>query len=235
MSPIPIRKVNEELQANEIKVSQDFSILLPLLQPFFTITPFNNTKDKELVKKVWYASKTVDGKKIEVSASITDEDLSALKVKGLLEGEGRVLSLTDIGNKLLREAILNDEKSSFTKSASKQLISHNSWDFGKDVLVKMNDKEKFGAKYICVSKDVFKKRNAKSQEIKDYKIATRKENGNYKDMKDYTEDELIQVLHLAKKIIANKDKLSNFLHTKTIPVHRIKSFAEIVMKELNAR
>lgn len=235
MSPYPIKKVTEqtEVPTNE---SQNIVNLLPLLQlPMFGLQDIlNSSKDKEIIKKIWYACDTVEQGKLRVSSKVSKDDVNALKAHGLIDVSNDVIAFTDKGMKLLRESILNDEKSSLTKTASKTLISKNSWDFGEEVLVKINHPEKFGSKYIRIAKSNFAN---KSQQILEYKIATRKPDGNYRDIKDYSEKELIQVLHLAKNIINNRTKVKFAANeiAAAIPINRIKAFAEMILKELNNR
>jgi len=87
---------------------------------------------------------------------------------------------------------------------------------------------------MFISKNKFNKK-AKPQTIDSYNIET-KANGKYKKLKDYKEEDLIKVLHLAKTIVDNSHKIvvaSSDL--QNVPVHRIKYFSEVIMKELNSR
>ena len=233
--PLPIIKVKDNYIEPNMEKRQDVTTLIPLLQPFLMVQK-DQKREKEMIKKIWLSSKTVNQNRIEVTADASLKDLTELSHKGFIRGSGNTYELTPEGSKLLKESILNDEKSSITKQASKQMTLKNSYDFGDEVLVRVIHAEKFGTRYIAIAKDKFPNKNAALKTFGEYTIATKKANGSEKTLSEYSEEELVQVLHLAKKIIDNAHKI--IISGKTlehVPVNRIKSFSEIIMKELNSR
>lgn len=240
--PYPIQKNKEQGMIDPLKESQMIGDLFPLIQsPYSLLQQLIFTdKDKTSLKKVWLASETKDNKIMKVSSNV-DSDLYELKARGLIEfidEKDKVISLTSHGEKLLKESILNDEKSSFTKQASKDMVLKNAYDFGDEILVRITHPENFGnQRYIIMDKKKFASKG-KPQSISNYNnIKTKKSNGSFKKINEYSEKELIEVLHLAKKIINNSHKIltasKDSLHS--IPINRIKSFSEIIIKELNSR
>lgn len=244
--PFPIKKVKD--QTGEYKESlgkdpseaQELSTLIPMLnQPYSLLSQMvYGDKDKDKVKNIWLSSESKEDKSLVVSSSIPQKEIDELKSRGLAEeisGQKRHIMLTDRGMKLLNEAVLNSN-SSFTKSASKKMVLKNSYDFGDEVLVRVNHPEKFGARYITLSKDKFAEKKAVPRTIEDYNVRTHNEDGSERKLSEYTDEELIKVLHLAKNIIKNKEKyiLANN-NINNVPVHRIRSFAETIVKELNSR
>ena len=236
--PLPIRKVKDEVMMQE---SQKFDLdnLLPFLQlsPFLILgMPQSNPVEKKALKELWLHSEDIGEDKIRISAKIPQQDVSMLRAKGFLKGDGNVAQFTELGKKALKEAILNDEQSAFTKEASKSLISKNSYDFGEDVLVRINHPEKFGARYITIPKRAIKDKKMSPKKIESYKIATRSADGSYRDISEYTEEDLVSVLHLAKSIIKNASILALAGEKpQYIPVNRLKEFSELIIEELNSR
>ena len=219
----PINKVSEEMTYQAQGVVDDLGGLFQ----FFQINPYmlngnveKDSTDKKALKEIWMTSKSVEGDKMKVSPNITQESMASLKNSGYITGNDSIVEITEFGKRALKEYILDEEVSSFTKKASKQLISKNSYDFGDDVLVKVKHPEKFGAKYVSVSKKSFAKKKMQPMVIDSYNIQTRTASGKVKDLADYSEKELIAVLHLTKKIIKNASTLS--LQTqKSVPVNRL--------------
>jgi len=233
--PIPISKVQDrngfcESQFNPTELTN----LLPLmLHPMLMFQDVGaNKAEKEAVKQVWLNSSDLGENKIEITSGVLNKHLGLLESKGFIRGEGKVFEFTSSGKKLLKESILDDEESAFSKQASKQLVAKNSYDFGKEVLIRVNHPEKFGAKYITLPKKIFSKKKIKSQDISDYKIATKDEKGELRSISSYTDEELITVLHLARNVIINASKIA-IASGQSVPVHRIKAFAEMIMTELN--
>ena len=233
--PVPINKVREEM--SEVKANDgNTGNMIPFLDlnPFFSLIHSESSqKDRETIKEIWLTSTSLDNGKLKVASSISQQEISLLRTRGLITGDDGIIEFTETGKKLLREAILDDEESSLVKEASKQLMSKNSYDFGKEVLVKAKHPEKFGTKYIAIDRKAFSENDMIPSPVEPYQIETHKDNGSEKTLKDYGNKELIHVLHLAKKIISNASRLA-LIENKPIPVHRIKTFAEIVMSELNS-
>lgn len=239
--PYPIRKTREQFSQNESgfdQTAQDMSSLIPFLQQPYSLLQQMATsdKDKEKIKKIWMSSETNEDKTLAVASSVDQRDIDEMKSKGfirIVDNKDRLISLTARGKKILNEAVL-DSGSSFTKSASKKLISKNSYDFGKEVLVRVNKPEKFGTKYITVKKSMIEQKGAVPQTIDNYSIKTKNEDGSYRKLSQYNDEELIKVLHLAKRILNNAHKIRIAGSTITkVPVHKIHAFAELIMKELN--
>ena len=234
--PIPISKVNERDEFREGQFDPaELTNLLPLLQlhPMILFQDTGaNKAEKEAVKQVWLNSSDLGEDRIEITPGVLNQHLGLLESKGFIRGEGNVYEFTTSGRKLLKESILDDEESAFSKQASKQLVAKNSYDFGKDVLIKVNHPEKFGTKYITIPKKAFAKKNMKAKEIDEYKVATKDESGEYRRLSSYTDEELVTVLHLAKNVINNASRIA-ITSGKSVPIHRIKAFAEMVMTELN--
>ena len=235
--PIPISKVQDS--RNEVCEAQFDPSQLTNLLPFVQVHPVllfqnpgANKADKEAVKQVWLNSSDLGENRIETTPAVSRQSLRVLTSKGFLKGENDIYEFTVSGKKLLKESILDDEESAFSKQASKQLVAKNSYDFGEEVLIKINHPEKFGTKYTSIPKKAFAKRGMKAKSIDNYKIATRNDKGELRTFQDYSDEELITVLHLAKNVIKNASKIA-ISSGKAIPVHRIKAFAEMVMTELN--
>lgn len=230
---IPIRKVKEEFEVKANDSGFDLNILIPFLNNSPSlIGSFHSESDKKLLTGIWKKSEIIDSDTIKVADDISKQDISLLKAKGLVDSDGGdTISFTEYGKKILKESILGEE-SSFTKTASKQMISCNSYDFGKDVLVKVQHPKNFGAKYINIAKSSFAKKNIIPMQITDYKICTAKKDGTPKEFKDYTDEELIKVLHMAKKVLNNTSKIA-LAAKQPIPIHRIKAFSEMIMEEIN--
>jgi len=239
--PQPIRKVTDQTDNSVLqnKESQDLGSILPILnQPYSLLQQFvYSSGDKDRIKEIWLSSDSKDDKTMIVSASIDDKELSALKNKGLIEvldKEGKHISLTRQGEKLLNESVLNTE-SSFSKTASKKMVLKNSYDFGDEILVRVNHPEKFGSRYVLMEKSKMPKK-AEVQQVEDYSISTRDKEGELKGIDEYSDEELIHILHLSKKLVNMKSKTvvaSNQI--KTVPTNRIKAFAETIFNELNSR
>lgn len=239
--PFPINKNSDEIK-NHTKESQDFSSIIEMLRnPYSLLREISyGDIEKKAIKEVWINSEAKEDKTIKIGSVIEDQKIKNLQSKGLIkviDEKNKIVAFTDSGKKLLNEAILSEEKTSFsfTKKASKELLSKNSYDFGNEVFVKINHPEIHGTKYVSLNKKIYKG-SGKPQIIEDYKISTKSENGTNKSIKDYSENELIQILHLAKKIIDNHheirvagEKIIN------IPIHRIKSFSQEILEELNSR
>jgi len=233
---IPINKVSEEMVSGQVKVEDLFSVI-PLLElyPFLSFQENKSSnREKEAIKNLWLHSKEVDGEesKIEVIGEVNQKDLQFLASKGFIYGEDGFFEITASGRKVLKEAILDDEECSFTKKACKEIIAKNCYDFGDSVLVKVKDPEKFGAKYMVLPKKTQNKNKWLAKQIKNYSIQTKTSSGEYKQIKDYSDEELIKVLHLSKNIIKNASNISLNIG-KAIPVNRLKHFAEVIMRELN--
>jgi len=231
----PIRKVKDDFEVISSE-ENNFDNILNLFDydSLLSFSNTNNEKEKEIMNQIWSTSKEIDNGKFKISSSISLSDLNLLKNRGKIVLNGDEVKLTSSGKKLLRECLL-DEESTFTKKASKKIVSKNSYDFGENVLVKVNHPEKFGARYVSVNKKSFTRKNIEPQKIEAYTIQTKNENGDYKKLSEYSDEELIQALHLSKKIIANASALSLKEGIRAIPVHRIKSFSELIMTELNSR
>lgn len=241
MSPLPIRKNNEDQPLND--KSNDFSASI-FAQDSFNLMPFleqlynmgSNSEDKKILKELWVNSKSLGRNMIEVNAGFNENYIKSLKTNGIIEGSGNKFTITSKGSKLLRDAILTDEQSSLTKKASKKMISKSSYDFGDKVLVRVAHPEKFGVNYATVDKSAFENKNIEPRKIVEHKIATRKQNGSEKELKDFTDEELITSLHLAKTIIENSQNIrvsgSKFVD---VPVSKYKKFSEDIMRELNTR
>ena len=240
--PFPIRKNQDSYNAPEVE-AQDLSSLIPLLNnPMGLLQQIvHGGQDRKDLKDIWLNSETKEDKSLIVSSSIDGSKIQNLKNKGLLKIEASepvVIRFTKEGTRLLNESILSDEKCSvsFTKQASKELVDKNSYDFGEEVLVKLNHPEKYGStKYISVKKENFKKK-ASPIKINSYDIKTRDENGEYRTLDSYSEEELIQILHLSKNIIDNQHNIRIAGNSiKNIPIHRIKNFAQFVLEKLNEK
>jgi len=247
MSPFPIIPVNDRRREPE-NFKQDITGLIPILvNPLTVLQDYLNLgNDKSKLKDIWLKSEAQEDGTIKVTSSISDRDLWELKGRGLIDGDGRIVSFTDKGKKILKESILNDEnsslskKASFVKKASKKLVSKNSYDFGNEVLVRISDKEKFGTRYVTIVKSAFKDSKTSPKEIDEYTFSPRFDNGVPKQLKNFSEEELVQILHISKNIISNKDKIIKNLVaegslTNSVPIHRIKAFMAEVMEELNLR
>lgn len=243
--PAPITPVNDRFDDPYSKSEKkaDWIQLLPLF-----VSPNNilqdymvNDKDRESLKDVWLKSMSKHDGSLAVESSVSDQELRILKSRGLIEGVGREVKLTQKGSKVLSESILDGEQSSFVRQASKKLIARNSYDFGDEVLVRINNKDKFGVRYVAVSKEAFSKRKASPIEITDYDINTKNQDGSDKSLSDYSDLELIKILHLARRIVSNKSEIcKQALLNKTykfasFPANRIKAFASLVLEELNSR
>lgn len=226
--------------------SQDISSLIPfILNPYNILQQFAyGEEDRKKLKDIWLSSDSDEHEVMTVESSVLQQDLDQLQQRGLIkyvDGLGKKIQFTSEGKGLLRESILSDEVTSysFTKKASRDLFSRNSYDFGNEVLIKLHNPEKYGIKYIAVTKDQYKKsgkNGEKPQPVDDYNINTKDNNGNYKKLSDYTDEELIKVLHLSKRIIDNHQSIRLANNSLTsVPIHRIKSFSELIMKELNER
>lgn len=247
--PFPIMPVNDKREGPDIGPKHDFFNLLPLLLNPITVLQDSvlSSKDKETIRDIWLKSETLENGKLKVASNIPERDLMELKGRGLIEGDGRLISFTAKGEKMLRESILNDEqcalqkKASLFKKASRKLVAKNSYDFGDEVLIRTESKESLGTRYIAIPKTAFAaKSKAAPREIEEYKVATRKNDGSYKSLNDYNEDELIQVLHLTKSLISSHKDISKKLaqtgkFESMVSIHRLKSFAIKIMEELNSR
>jgi len=235
--PIPINKVQDIESNAQIFDSQDISTMLPFMQQnqplFFLLEPQAGKREKEAMKEMWLKSTDLGEDRVKLAESMSQQNISILQSKGLIRGEGDVYELTQSGKRVLKESILSEE-SSFCKQASKQMVSKNSYDFGKEILVKVSHPEKFGTRFITVSKKAFANKNIKPIEFDSYDVQTRTASGDMKSLADYTDEDLIKVLHLSKKIIDNSSKIA-LASTATVPVHKIKAFAEMVMEEINSR
>jgi hypothetical protein len=240
MSPLPIRKNSDEIPiTNEVIkepiIAQEFFNLFPFIEHLFDVSGLNK-EEKQNLKEIWLHSSSLGDNTIQIGESVNKKVVDSLKVKGLISGVGERYRLTEKGSKLLRDAILNDEKSSLTKKASKKMISKSSYDFGDYVFVKVQNPEKFGARYVSIKKSIFAKKKIEPISINNYKIATRKQDGTFKNLSEYSEEELIQILHLAKKITDHSHKIVISGSKMTaVPVHKIKSFALKILEELNSR
>jgi len=235
--PLPINKVKDIAQESQVPSGESFNALIPFMQNqplFILLEPMAGKKEKEAMKEMWLKSTDLGEEKVRVADTMTQQSLSLLKSKGLINGDGDVYEFTQSGKKVLKESILNEEQSSFCKQASKQMISKNSYDFGEEILVKVKHPEKFGARFITVSKKLFSEKKIQPITFNSYNINTRKANGKHKEISEYTDEELVQVLHLAKRIMKNSGKIA-LASKSSVPVHRIRAFAEIVMLEINKR
>jgi hypothetical protein len=235
--PLPIQKVKDINMESYSIDPANLNSIIPLLQtqPIFVLFESNsNKKEKEAMKKIWLNSKDVGGNKVEISSEIPIQDLALLEGRGYIKGAGNLFEITQSGKKVLKESILEEEESSFCKKASKDLVSKNSFDFGDEVLVRVSHPEKFGAKYITISKRAFSKKKIKPITFNSYSIKTKKADLTPKCIADYSEEELVQVLHLSKKIIDNASIIA-LAAKSAIPVNRIKAFADMVMEEINSR
>lgn len=235
--PLPISKVNERDRKCEAQFDPaELMNLLPLIQlnPVMILQDRQeNKKERDAVKEMWLNSSDVDGHRVKVTAGVSNKTLSFLKSKAYIKGNDDLYEFTDSGRRVLKESILNDEESEFCKQASRQLVSNKSYDFGEEVLIKVNHPEKFGAKYISMSKAIFDKRKMKAKDMDDHAIETRKEDGELKELKDYSDEDLIAVLSLTKKVIKNASKIS-FATGRAVQVNRIKAFADMIMTEINS-
>lgn len=240
--PLPINRNQESYNQEPSKEAQDLSSLIPLLQnPFGLLAQvIHGDDDRKALKEIWLNSSAKEDKSMVISSSVDQGKVRELSSRGLLEvdpHQPEVVKLTREGTKLLNETILSDEKCavSFIKKASKDLVSKNSYDFGEEVLVKINHPERYGFKYLAVKKNEFKGK-ARPIAIEGYNLQTRDESGNLKPLSSYSDLELVQVLHLAKRIIDNHQGIrlagQKVIH---VPVHRIKGFAEEILQELNRR
>jgi len=236
--PLPISKVKERDRQCEAQFDPaELMNILPLIQlnPVMLVQEKqHNRKERDAIREVWLNSSDVNGDQMEITPGVSNTSLAFLQSKGFIKGDGKRYKFTANGRRLLKEAILEDEQSEFCKQASKQLVSKNSYDFGNEVLVRVNDPEKFGARYVCLSKKVFAKKNMKPKNMDEYVLATRTESGDLKGMRDYSDEDLIAVLRLAKKIIKNASTISARTG-KSVPVNRIKAFSKMVMSELNLK
>lgn len=235
--PIPINKVNYDNFGK--KQSQfDMSELMNLI-PLIQINPNilkgetkEHERDKDEIKKIWLNSSDLGNDKIEINPSVSERAVENMQLKGYIEGNKGIYKITNDGKRVLKEAILEDEESEFCKQASKQMVSKNSYDFGEEVLVKVNHPERFGARYITIPRKVFSNKKLKPIQVKSSEIKTRKSDGSLKELKDYSDEELIKVLHLSKKIIKNASKIAEQKGIN-VPVNRIRCFADFIMDELN--
>jgi len=238
--PYPIRKIKDQMQ--ESVKAQDYSNLIPFLQQPMSLLQdlVLGESDKESIRSIWLKSEARDEKIVKVSSSVPDKEIDSLVSKGFVEyidKDNKIISFTERGSKILKESILNNENTSFsfTKKASNELLLKNVYDFGEEVLVRINHPEKFGARYITMKKSKIASKGV-PQKISDYNVATKKDDGSYKDISDYSEEDLIKVLHLAKRVIKNHQEIRTANKTiSSLPINRIKSFAETVMIELDKR
>ena len=233
--PFPINKINDEMNYNNRVESQDFSNILPFLELTDIFSGMINSAgemEKKAIIDIWLHGEE-NNDKIKPPKNISQQDLDLLKNKGFIEGDSKYIKFTESGKKILKQSILDDEKSTLTKSASKKMMNKNSYDFGNEVLVKINHPERIGARYIAIDKKEFNKRNIIPNKIKKYEIATKKENGEWKKLKEYSDQELIHTLHLAKRIIKDSSKIA-LASKQYVPVHRLKRFSEIIMEEINS-
>lgn len=243
---IPVKQTDRRDGPDESR--QDISGLIPILvNPLTILQDFLNiNNDKGRLKEVWLKSESQDDGSVRVASDIPERELWELKCKGLIDGDGRVVSFTEKGKKILKDAILGDEKSSFSKKASlvkkasRKLVAKNSYDFGNEVLVRVSNKEKYGTRYITISKKAFEESKTTAKRIDEYKVASHFDSGKPKSLKDYSEEELVQVLHLAKNVISNSKEITRGLSAQGalnngVPSHRIKAFVAKVMEELNSR
>jgi len=231
---IPINKISDEMVSGQVRVEDLFSVI-PLLDlyPFLSFQETkSSSREKEAMKNLWLHSKEIDGEesKIEIIGEINPNDIRFLRSKGFIDGEDTLFEITASGRKTLKEAILDDEECAFTKKACKEIISKNCYDFGDSVLVQVKDKEKFGAKYMVMPKKTQNKWSSKK--INNFFIQTKTASGKDKQIKDYSDEELIKVLYLSKNVIKNASSIALNIG-KPIPVNRLKCFAEMIMKELN--
>jgi len=240
MSPLPITKVTDapfsDGNKEDFKIGQDmFQSLFPFLEQLYGLQPANK-EEKTALKNVWVTSKTIGKNQIEITSNVNQDELSRLTSKGFLEGRGKVFTLTQKGSKLLKDSILNDEECSFRKEASKKLIAKNSYDFGDRVLVKVHNKDVFGTKYLAVDKNKLAQKDIRPIKIENYDLTTRNEDGSFKKLDDYSDEELIEILHLSKRVLDNSHSLRFASDTlSSIPVHKISAFAEKILHELNTR
>jgi hypothetical protein len=234
--PLPINKVKDNMSVKESN-NDNFDLLnLIQISPMFLLGFQNsNSEEKKALNDIWLYSEDMGNDRIKLSNKISNKTISMLKSRGFIKGDGNIIQITESGKKALKESILNDENSSFTKTASKKLIAKNSYDFGHEVLVRLNNADKFGTRYICLSKKYFSKSNLIAKNISKYTISAKNEDGSYKKLKDYNEEELIQILHMAKNVINNITKIAMTENPQYVPVHRLKEFCEIIMSELNRR
>ena len=235
--PLPIRKIQDIESEAQYFDPGDISSLLPFMQnqPLFVLLePMAGKREKEAMKEMWLKSTDLGEDKMRIAEDMSHQNISILKSKGLIDGEEGVFRLTQIGKRVLKESILNEEESSFCKQASKQLISKNSYDFGKEVLVRVSHPEKFGTRFISIPKKAFSQKNIKPIKFSSYEIQTKKTSGERKSLTEYTDEELVKVLHLSKRILDNSGKIA-LASKSSVPVHRIKAFAEIIMTEINSR
>jgi uncharacterized cupredoxin-like copper-binding protein len=232
--PSPINKVKDEmLYVADNKIDINDIISLVQMSPSLFLRNSATAEDKKAIADIFMHSEDLGNHRVKLAADIPMPRLTTLKSKGYIVADGSVIEFTESGRKILKETILGDEKSALTKQASKKMISKNSYDFVENVLVKIGDPEKFGVKFISISKSAFNKKAISPIEIEKYEINTRKEDGSLKTLKDYSEKELIHVLHLAKKIIQNSSRIA-LASSKSVPVHRLEAFCEIILKELNS-
>lgn len=237
--PIPINKNQEnqnlkDIDVKNITTSQDLFNMFPIFDSFKGVelcTP----KDKKDLKEIWKKSKSVGENKLEIPEKMMLY-ASPLITKGLLKKDGENVQLTEKGAKILRDSILNNEESSLTKQASKKLIAKNSYDFGEEVLVRVANK-KIESRYAIVpKKNYLKKNKCTPRSVNSINLKTRKSNGEYKNISDYSDEELIKVLHVAKKVVENSNKIAmSSDKIKHVPVHRIKEFSNNIFHELNRR
>jgi hypothetical protein len=236
--PLPIQKVKDINMESWSVNPGNMNSIIPLLQtqPLFVLfEPNSNKKEKEAMKKIWLNSKDAGENKVEISSEMPTNDLNLLEGRGyIIKGSGNLFEITQSGKKVLKESILDEEESAFCKRASKELVSKNSFDFGDKVLVRVSHPEKFGAKYITISKKSLSKKKIKPITFESYSIKTKKANGVMKSLSDYSEEELVQVLHLAKRVIDNASKIS-LAAKASIPVNRIRAFTDMIMTEINTR
>jgi len=238
--PYPIRKTKDQMQEN-VK-AQDYSNLTPFLQQPMSLLQdiLLGDSDKESIRSIWLKSEARDDKIVKVSSSVSSKEIDMLVSKGFVEyidKDNKIIAFTERGSKILKESILNNENTSFsfTKKASNELLLKNVYDFGEEVLVRINHPEKFGTRYVTMHKSKIANKGI-PKKIVDYNIATKKDDGSYKELPDYSDEELIKVLHLAKRIISNHQEIRTANKSiSSLPINRIKSFAEVIMRELDKR
>jgi hypothetical protein len=235
--PLPINKVKDTATEAQTFDQGDLNALIPFMQNqplFILLEPMAGKKEKEAMKEMWLKSTDLGNERVSVADTMSQQNLSLLRSKGLIQGDGDVYEFTQSGKKVLKESILNEEESSFCKQASKQLVSKNSYDFGDEILVRVSHREKFGTRFISIPKKSFSGKNINPITFGSYDINTRAASGEHKEINEYTDEELVQVLHLSKKIVSNSGAIS-LASKSAVPVHKIRAFAEMIMSEINSR
>jgi hypothetical protein len=187
--PIPISKVKDTMVESQTSIDLSILPLLKLPTSFILLNSVNNKADREAIKKVWLHSDD-EGGKMRIKADVSKQDISLLQSKGYLKTEGDAFEFTTAGKDLLKKSILDDEKSALTKTASKKMMAKNSYDFGDEVLVKVNHPERFGTRYLSISRIAFNKKGMIPRSP-EYNFATAKSDGSKKQLGDYTDQELV--------------------------------------------